>query len=67
LPEVWHLWQLNEQGQTRESRAISQDADVVLIIADDGIRVAKMRNGIKDSVLNLKIDGRFQSFTEPQP
>lgn len=67
MPEVWHLWQLNEQGQTRESRAISQDADVVLIIADDGIRVAKMRNGIKDSVLNLKIDGRFQSFTEPQP
>ena len=59
--------QLNEQGQTRESRAISQDADAVLIIADDGIRIAKMRNGVRDSVLNLKIDGRFQQFTETQP
>ena len=59
--------QLNEQGQTRESRAIAQDADAVLIIADDGIRIAKMRNGVRDSVLNLKIDGRFQRFTEIQP
>ena len=59
--------QLNEQGQTRESRAIAQDADAVLIIAEDGIRIAKMRNGVRDSVLNLKIDGRFQRFTEPQP
>jgi len=57
--------QLNEQGQTRESRAIAQDADAVLIIADDGIRIAKMRNGVRDSVLNLQIDGRFQRFTEP--
>ncbi len=59
--------QLNEQGQTRESRAIAQDADAVLIIADDGIRIAKMRNGVRDSVLNLKLDGRFQRFTEIQP
>ena len=56
--------QLNEQGQTRESRAIEQDADVVLFIVDEGIKIGKMRNGVRDSVLNLQLDGRFQRFTE---
>ena len=56
--------QLNEQFQTRESRAIGHDADAVLIIAEDGIKIAKMRNGIRDSLLPLKLDGRFQRFTE---
>jgi len=56
--------QLNEQFQTRESRAIGHDADAVLIISDDGIKIAKMRNGIRDSLLPLKLDGRFQRFIE---
>ena len=56
--------QLNEQGQVRESRAIAQDADAVLFIVEEGIKVGKMRNGVRDSVLNLKLDGRFQRFIE---
>ncbi len=56
--------QLNEEGKTRESRAIAQDADAVLIIAPDGIKIVKMRNGIRDSILPLQLDGRFQRFTE---
>jgi replicative DNA helicase len=56
--------QLNEQGLVRESRAIAQDADAVLIIADDGVRILKMRNGVRDSILQLQLDGRFQRFTE---
>ena len=56
--------QLNENGQTRESRAIEQDADVVLFIVDEGIKVGKMRNGVRNAVLNIQLDGRFQRFTE---
>ena len=56
--------QLNEQGQTRESRAIEQDADAVLFIVDDGVKVGKLRNGVRNGVLRLQLDGRFQRFTE---
>ncbi len=56
--------QLNEAGQTRESRAIEQDADCVLFIVDEGIKIGKMRNGVRNSVLNLQLDGRHQRFTE---
>lgn len=56
--------QLNDDGRVRESRAITHDADSVLIIAEDGIKILKMRNGRRDSVLNLQLDGRFQRFTE---
>ena len=56
--------QLNEQGQVRESRAIEQDADAVLFIVEEGIKIGKMRNGVRNSVLNLQLDGRFQRFTE---
>lgn len=54
--------QLNEQNQTRESRAIEQDADALLFICDDGIKIGKLRNGQRDSVLNLTLDGAIQRF-----
>lgn len=55
--------QLNEAGQTRESRAIAQDADSLLIIEDEGIRVAKLRNGERGGLLPLILDGSGQRFT----
>jgi len=59
--------QLNDDGRVRESRAITHDADSVLIIADDGIKILKMRNGQRGATLPLKLDGRFQRFTESHP
>ncbi len=54
--------QLNEEGKTRESRAIAQDADTLLIIEDDGVRVAKMRSGPRGDLLPLRLDGSGQRF-----
>lgn len=58
--------QLNEAGKTRESRAIAQDADTLLIIEDDGVRVAKLRNGPRGDLLPLVLDGDGQRFTHTQ-
>lgn len=55
--------QLNEAGQTRESRAIEQDADALLFITEDGIKVGKLRNGPRNDVLPLFLDGSGQRFT----
>lgn len=57
--------QLNEEGKTRESRAIAQDADSLLIIEDDGVRVAKLRNGARGDLLPLVLDGDGQRFRAP--
>ena len=54
--------QLNDEGKLRESRAIGQDADVVLKIRDNGIKVAKFRNAARDQILPLQIVGEFQRF-----
>jgi replicative DNA helicase len=54
--------QLNDSGQTRESRAIEQDADALLMIVEDGIKICKLRNGQRDSTLNLVLDGQYQRF-----
>ena len=54
--------QLNDQGKLRESRAIGQDADVVLYLEEDGIRAAKMRNGERGTVFPLFLNGRLQRF-----
>jgi replicative DNA helicase len=54
--------QLNEQGQTRESRAIEQDADCLLYIVDDGIKIGKLRSGTRDGVLPLHLNGAMQRF-----
>ena len=63
---VFTASQLNEQGQTRESRAIEQDADALLFIVEDGVKVAKMRNGRRGDVLPLFLDGEFQRFVHRQ-
>jgi replicative DNA helicase len=58
--------QLNDQGQTRESRAIEQDADALLLILEDGVKVMKLRNGPRNDVLPLYLDGKFQRFVQVQ-
>lgn len=59
--------QLNDQGQTRESRSIEQDADVLLFIAEDGIKIGKNRNGQRNNVLPLFLNGALQRFTLTKP
>jgi len=54
--------QLNDDGKLRESRAIGQDADVVLKITDGGVKVAKFRNAARDQLLPLQLVGEFQRF-----
>lgn len=59
--------QLNDKGQVRESRAISQDADWLLYIVDEGVKIAKMRNGKRDHVLTLFLNGKLQRFQTDKP
>lgn len=54
--------QLNDKGYLRESRAIGQDADVVLAIDEDGIEGRKVRNGATGQMFPLKLNGEFQRF-----
>lgn len=58
--------QLNKDGGTRESEAIIQDSDVLLIICDDGVKVAKNRNGPRDIVVPIFLNGLFQKFEHQQ-
>ena len=60
--------QLNETGQVRESRAIEQDSDALLFITEDGIKIGKLRNGPRNTVMPLFLDGARQRFTpNPKP
>jgi replicative DNA helicase len=59
--------QLNEAGQSRESRAIEQDADAALWIVEDGIKVMKLRNGVRNDLLPLYLEGTYQCFSHNQP
>lgn len=54
--------QENDDGKTRESRAIEQDADVWIKITDSGILMKKVRNGARDVTINLALDGSAQRF-----
>lgn len=54
--------QLNDDGKLRESRAIGQDADVILKINDKGVAVDKFRNAERDGLLPLSLVGEFQRF-----
>lgn len=58
--------QLNENGQSRESRAIEHDADNVLMIVDDGASVVvqfwKCRNGERGKQFPARLNGEFQRF-----
>jgi replicative DNA helicase len=62
--------QLNEQGQARESRAIEQDADTVILVhppakdqTDITVQFWKCRNAARGVSLNAKFDGAHQKFT----
>jgi replicative DNA helicase len=61
------LSQLNDAGQLRESRAIGQDADIVLQICQDedgaSIQVRKHRNGPRCKI-PVTFDGTIMRFTE---
>lgn len=59
--------QLNGAGEVRESRSLEQDADTLLFIADDGVKIGKMRNGKRDQVLKLFLHGDAQKFLPYPP
>jgi replicative DNA helicase len=59
--------QLNDDGKTRESRSIVQDADALIFITEDGLKIGKMRNGPRDAALPLFLDGAHQRFTHRTP
>lgn len=54
--------QLNENNQTRDSRAIEQDSDALLLIEEKGILLKKVRNGERGGIINLALDGSAQRF-----
>lgn len=54
--------QLNDDGKVRESRAIKQDADVLIKIEEGSILLEKVRNGKRDVSINLALDGSAQRF-----
>ena len=56
--------QLNEEGKTRESRAIVQDADALIYITENGLRIGKLRNGQRDKVIPLYLNGSIQRFSQ---
>lgn len=66
------LSQLNEEGKLRESRAIGQDADIVLIIkdakdSDDAFQreivILKARNGPRGEKVLVDFYGEYASFS----
>jgi replicative DNA helicase len=58
--------QLNEAGQSRESRAIEHDADNVILIEDSdhgvNIRFWKCRNGERGKAFPARLNGEIQRF-----
>ena len=58
--------QINEEGKTRESRAIVNDADVMLDITpeDEKVVIGKNREGERGIELNLRMNGQYQRFEE---
>jgi replicative DNA helicase len=59
------LTQLNDQGRIRSCRAIGQDAEVYLTIEEDGLFVAKNRNGERNITLPITLDKPHFRFAEP--
>lgn len=64
---VFSASQLNDQGKMRESRAIGQDADVVLRIEENGILGMKVRNGVRGQLFPLRLNGELQRFESFNP
>lgn len=54
--------QLNDNGKTRESRAIEQDSDALLLITEEGLLMKKVRNGERGGVIPIILDGSEQRF-----
>jgi replicative DNA helicase len=58
--------QLNEAGQSRESRAIEHDADNVILIEDSNegvnVRFWKCRNGERGKAFPARLNGEIQRF-----
>jgi replicative DNA helicase len=54
--------QLNDEGRLRESRAIGQDADNVLIIQEGEILISKNRNGRREVSVKAALNGLIQTF-----
>lgn len=54
--------QLNDEGRIKGSREPSFDADAVLIIGGDGVKVVKLRNAERGQLLQLQLNGAFQRF-----
>lgn len=52
--------QLNDEGKVRESRAIAQDANVILMIGGKGLHVAKNRNGPRGDIFPYFLNGELQ-------
>jgi replicative DNA helicase len=59
--------QLNAAGEVRESKSLEQDADTLLFIGDDGVKIGKMRNGKRDAILPLYLHGDVQKFLTYKP
>jgi replicative DNA helicase len=59
--------QLNGAGEVRESKSLEQDADTLLFIGDDGVKIGKMRNGKRDAIIPLFLHGDVQKFLNFPP
>ena len=67
---VFALSQVNDQGMLRESRAIGQDADIVLMIAesksedasDVDILIEKHRSGARGKRITVQFYGEYMRF-----
>jgi len=57
--------QLNEDGKVRESRAISQDCDILAVIKDGHISLDKFRRGERFKKIGCKLNGAIARF-QPQ-
>lgn len=54
--------QFNRQNEARESSSIEFDSDCMIGIAEDGLKVMKLRNGRRDDVLPYTLNGELQRF-----
>ncbi len=54
--------------KTRECRAIVHDADCLLFITEEDLKIGKLPNGRRDDLLPLFLNGAMQRFTaDPKP
>jgi len=56
------LSQLNDDGRTLDSRAPNQDANNIVFIEKDGLRVVKNRGGVRDEVLPITLKRATYTF-----